>query len=99
MLPWFSDAMRCGGASTVIRRSQRSTLAGNPAASVPPASADDADVEEALGLLRAHPAMDEARAYVVARATEAKALLEVLPETPVRTALESFADLVATRTG
>ena len=43
--------------------------------------------------------MDEARAYVVARATEAKALLEVLPETPVRTALESFADLVATRTG
>ena len=60
---------------------------------------DDADVEEALGLLRAHPAMDEARAYVVARATEAKALLEVLPETPVRTALEAFADLVAVRTG
>ena len=60
---------------------------------------DDADVEEALGLLRAHPAMEEARAYVVARATEAKALLEVLPETPVRSALEAFADLVAVRTG
>ena len=60
---------------------------------------DDAEVDEALGLLRAHPAMDQARAYVVARATEAKALLSVLPETPVRTALESFADLVATRTG
>ena len=32
-------------------------------------------------------------------AAEAKALLEILPRTPVRTALESFADLVATRTG
>ena len=60
---------------------------------------DDAEVEEALALLRAHPAMQEARAYVVARAAEAKALLEILPRTPVRTALESFADLVATRTG
>ncbi len=41
--------------------------------------------------------MDEARAYVVARAQEAKALLGVLPQGAVRDALENFADLVATR--
>ncbi|WP_340540832.1 polyprenyl synthetase family protein [Nocardioides sp. GXZ039] len=59
---------------------------------------DDALHAEALALLRAHPAMDEARAYVVARSQEAKALLDVLPEGPVRTALEDFADVVAVRT-
>jgi heptaprenyl diphosphate synthase len=59
---------------------------------------DDTLHAEALGLLRAHPAMAEARAYVVARAHEAKALLKVLPDGPVREALEAFADVVATRT-
>jgi heptaprenyl diphosphate synthase len=59
---------------------------------------DDDRLAEALGLLRAHPAMDEARAYVVARAEEAKDRLRVLPEGPVREALEGFADVVATRT-
>jgi heptaprenyl diphosphate synthase len=58
---------------------------------------DDDLHAEALALLRAHPAMDDARVYVVARAAEAKALLEVLPAGPVREALENFADLVATR--
>jgi heptaprenyl diphosphate synthase len=58
---------------------------------------DDALHAEALGLLRAHPAIDQARDYVIARAAEAKALLTALPEGPVRTALESFADVVATR--
>jgi heptaprenyl diphosphate synthase len=52
---------------------------------------------EALDLLRKHPALDEARAYVVARAGEAKALLTALPRGPVRDALEAFADLVAIR--
>ncbi len=52
---------------------------------------------EALALLRAHPAMEQARRYVVARADEAKALLTVLPEGPVRSALEAFADVVAVR--
>ena len=42
--------------------------------------------------------MAEARAYVVNLAAEAKVLLKVLPEGTVRTALETFADLVATRT-
>ena len=59
---------------------------------------DDALHAEALALLRVHPAMAEARAYVVARAHEAKALLKVLPDGPVRDALEAFADVVATRT-
>jgi heptaprenyl diphosphate synthase len=58
---------------------------------------DDALHAEALGLLRAHPAMAEARAYVAAEATDAKALLAVVPEGAVRTALEAFADVVADR--
>jgi heptaprenyl diphosphate synthase len=58
---------------------------------------DDASVAEALELLRAHPALDEARAYVIERAAEAKRLLGVLPAGPVREALEAFADVVATR--
>jgi heptaprenyl diphosphate synthase len=58
---------------------------------------DDVLHAEALDLLRKHPAMDEARAYVVARAAEAKALLATVPEGPVRDALEAFADIVAIR--
>ena len=52
---------------------------------------------EALRLLRAHPALGQARDYVVARAHEAKAHLAVVPPGPVRDALEAFADLVAVR--
>jgi heptaprenyl diphosphate synthase len=59
---------------------------------------DDGLHAEALTLLRAHPAMEEARAYVVARAQEAKALLTALPDGPVREALADFADVIATRT-
>ena len=58
---------------------------------------DDVLREEALDLLRAHPAMDQAREHVLGQATQAKKLLEVLDPGPVRTALESFADVVATR--
>ncbi len=58
----------------------------------------DADLAEALGLLRAHPAMADARAYVIQRAQEAKQLLAVVPDGPVRDALDAFADVVATRT-
>ena len=52
---------------------------------------------EALALLRRHSAMAEARAYVLDLATEAKSLLKVLPEGTVRSSLEDFADVVATR--
>jgi heptaprenyl diphosphate synthase len=58
---------------------------------------DDAEHAEALELLREHPAMDEARAYVRGQATHAKKLLEALDPGAVRTALESFADVVANR--
>ncbi|WP_392390598.1 polyprenyl synthetase family protein [Nocardioides sp. L-11A] len=60
--------------------------------------AGDADLHaEALDLLRKHPAMEQARAYVIARAQEAKRLLAALPEGSVRSALEAFADVVAVR--
>ncbi len=59
---------------------------------------DDALHAEALGLLRAHPAMGEARRYVLDRAGEAQDLLKVLPDGPVRDALDAFAVLIATRT-
>lgn len=58
---------------------------------------DDDRHAEALDLLRKHPALDEARAYVIAQAAEAKAKLAVLPAGPVRDALEAFADVVAIR--
>jgi heptaprenyl diphosphate synthase len=58
---------------------------------------DDALHAEALDLLRRHPAMEQARAYVVDQATQAKALLAVLPHGPVRDALDAFADLLAVR--
>ena len=59
---------------------------------------DDALHAEALQLLRKHPAMDEARDYVMGQAAQAKKLLEALDPGSVRTALESFADVVASRT-
>jgi heptaprenyl diphosphate synthase len=59
---------------------------------------DDDLHAEALDLLRKHPAMDEARRYVLDRAREAQDLLKVLPEGPVRDALDAFAVLIATRT-
>ncbi len=58
---------------------------------------DDELHAETLDLLRKHHAIDEARAYVVAQADRAKELLGVLPQGPVREALEAFADVVATR--
>jgi heptaprenyl diphosphate synthase len=59
---------------------------------------DDALHAEALALLRRHPAMAQARAYVVERANEARELLTVLPPSPARDALDAFAELIATRT-
>ncbi len=59
-------------------------------------SDDDAHAET-LDLLRKHPAMDEARAYVLAEARGAQQHLEVLPGGPVRAAFDAFAELVATR--
>ena len=41
--------------------------------------------------------MAAAQSYVIGLANEAKELLKVLPQGPVRAALEAFADVVATR--
>jgi heptaprenyl diphosphate synthase len=60
---------------------------------------DDAELDEALRLLRAHPAMTEARSYVQAEADAASALLAKLPDLPARAALQALCDTVATRLG
>ena len=58
---------------------------------------DEADVDRALAALRAHPAMDEARAVVQAEADAARALLDKLPDGPARVALNVICDTLATR--
>jgi len=58
---------------------------------------DDAEHSEALALLRVHPAVDQARAYVQERADDARALLHAVPDGPARRALESLCDAVVTR--
>ena len=63
------------------------------------ALSDDAEHAEALALLRVHPAMDEARAYVQAEADAASALLAKLPAVPAREALQALCDTVVTRLG
>jgi len=60
---------------------------------------DDADHAEALQLLRAHPAMESARAEVRRCADEARGLLAGLPDISARAALESLCDAVVERTG
>ena len=59
--------------------------------------ADDADHAEALALLRAHPAMGQARAEAQRWANEARASVQVLPESRVREAFESLCDAVVSR--
>ncbi|MFT4189748.1 MAG: polyprenyl synthetase family protein [Aeromicrobium sp.] len=60
---------------------------------------DDAEHAEVLAALRAHPAMDAARAHVQAEADAARALLANLPDIPARAALELLCDAVVTRLG
>ena len=58
---------------------------------------DDAEVTRAVEALRAHPAMNEARAVVQDEADAARALLDKLPDTPARAALNAICDTLATR--
>ncbi len=58
---------------------------------------DDAAHAEVLALLRAHPAMDEARAEVRRWAEDARAVLTPLPDVPARHALEALCDSVVDR--
>jgi heptaprenyl diphosphate synthase len=58
---------------------------------------DDARHAEALELLRAHPAMDAARADVRAWADDARRVLSRLPDVPARAILEFLCDAVVDR--
>ena len=61
-------------------------------------SSDDERHAEALALLRAHPAMDRARADLRQWVHEARAELETLPDVPARAAFIALCDYVLTRT-
>jgi len=54
---------------------------------------------EALGLLRAHPAMHAARVDLQRRADEARGQVLALPDVPARAAFEALCDYVVERTG
>jgi heptaprenyl diphosphate synthase len=58
----------------------------------------DADLAEALHLLRRHRALDEAKAEVRRRADHARSLLTPLPDGPAKAALVELCDTVVTRT-
>jgi heptaprenyl diphosphate synthase len=60
---------------------------------------DDAETDEALRLLRAHPAMDRARESLRVWADRARAELATLPEGAPRTAFEALCDYVVERSG
>jgi heptaprenyl diphosphate synthase len=62
-------------------------------------SHDDDGVAEALALLRAHPALDQARAETYAVAREAQALLDPLPDSDAKAALQALALSVVERVG
>jgi len=60
---------------------------------------DDDEHAEALSLLRASSAIDEARATTRAYADRARALLADLPDVPARAAFDALCDLVVNRAG
>nr|WP_205380356.1 polyprenyl synthetase family protein [Streptomyces sp. SID7805] len=60
---------------------------------------DDARHAEALALLRAHPALEQARRDTVRYAEEARATLAPLPSCLAKSALESLCDAVVHRAG
>ncbi|WP_444962369.1 polyprenyl synthetase family protein [Nocardiopsis sp. M1B1] len=60
---------------------------------------DDEEAEEALALLRVHPAMAEAEATLRGWADKARAELATLPESPARGAFEALCDYVVERSG
>jgi heptaprenyl diphosphate synthase len=60
---------------------------------------DDAEHAEALRLLRASPALEEARETLRCYADTARQTLADLPDTAPRAALEALTELVIERTG
>jgi heptaprenyl diphosphate synthase len=59
---------------------------------------DDSEHAEALALLRAHPAMDAARADLRRWSDAARAEIAGLPDVPARRAFEIMCDFVMERT-
>jgi heptaprenyl diphosphate synthase len=59
---------------------------------------DDGALHEVLDLLRRHPCIDQAREEVRRRADAARALLDPLPLSPARDALDDLCTTVVTRT-
>ncbi|MFW6640167.1 polyprenyl synthetase family protein [Nocardiopsis algeriensis] len=60
---------------------------------------DDAEAEEALKLLRVHPAMEEAERTLRGWADKARTELATLPEGPARSAFEALCDYMVERSG
>jgi heptaprenyl diphosphate synthase len=60
---------------------------------------DDGALDEALGRLRVHPVMEQARAVVRSWADEARRSLAPLPDGPAKRALEMLCDFVVGRSG
>ena len=60
---------------------------------------DQALLDEALELLRAHPAMDQAREHTAAVARQAQDVLAPLPDSEAKAALKALATSVVTRVG
>jgi len=60
---------------------------------------DQAQLGEALGLLRAHPAMEQAREHTAAVARAAQDVLDPLPDSEAKSALRALATSVVTRVG
>jgi heptaprenyl diphosphate synthase len=60
---------------------------------------DQAEITEALGLLRAHPALDRAMADVRDWVQRARDDIAGLPDVPARAAFEAFCDFVLERSG
>jgi heptaprenyl diphosphate synthase len=93
--------LREGVATLAVLYARRSTDPGDSrllALTSGPIS-DPADHAEALALLRAHPAMEQARAEARRWADDARNSLAVLPDGPARAALELLCDYVVERTG
>ena len=61
--------------------------------------ADEARLDEALTLLRVHPAMGEARSQLTAYTDEARAVVHELPDGPCRGVLLALIEFVLARTG
>ena len=60
---------------------------------------DQALLDEALGLLRAHPAMEQAREHTSSVATAAQDVLDPLPDSEAKAALRALATSVVSRVG